>query len=98
MEQLELEEPSADFTGLVMSRLTLAEESPSSKVPPPRSRFILRPELANALVATTATYLFLASGFVGAVFSVDRGIIENQLYDKAQAVMDWVILLSKALQ
>lgn len=58
---------------------------------------LLRPELANALVATAATYLFVSSGIVKAVFNLDPGAVEYDLYEKVISVMDWVDKLTKSI-
>lgn len=106
MAAVKQEEPSPDFTGRVMERLAALEQSAGgtggSRIPErsgeerPR-RFIFRPELANALVATAATYVFISSGFLNAVFSLDRGLVEYEVYSKVQIVMGWVGQLSQAL-
>jgi hypothetical protein len=108
LREIPMEEPSAGFTGRILEELRMEDSraadlksaTPGQQLkarPEPRPRFSLRPELANAMIATAATYVFVSSGFVGVVFSVDRGGVEYQLYMKVQAVLDWVGQLSQAL-
>lgn len=107
LADVQLEEPAPGFTESVLKRLAasaaetqpeadgLSGESPSS--PERRRRYLFRPELANAIVATAATYVFVSSGFVKAILAFDGGAAEYQLYSKVQVVVEWMGELSKAL-
>ncbi|WP_127582423.1 hypothetical protein [Paenibacillus koleovorans] len=69
--RMQLEEPSATFTAQVMRRLEAGASSPSVPSQHTRSRF--HAELANALFATAATFLFVATGLWSALISVQGG-------------------------
>lgn len=95
-----LEEPSADFTLHVMANLSSpARKSDTGKhyLAAERRSFGFRPEMTNALVAIAATYLFVSSGFISAVISVDSGVLENQLYTGIETITEWVARISSAL-
>lgn len=105
LSEAELDAPSLKFADRVLEGLTqplpLADKKPAGgddavrQTPPRRSR--LRPELTNALVAMAATYVFVSSGFIGAVFYVAPNVVEARLYTGIQTVAEWVDQLSQAL-
>lgn len=98
-----LESPGEGFTDRVIAAIYAADEAPISAPPEtgPSSKrtlgWLLRPELYNVLVATAATYLFVSTGLLKAVFTVDSGAVEAGLYVRMLAVVDWVGRLAHAL-
>lgn len=99
MGKLELESPREDFTDRVMQSIVSLENRrtplpDASKLPPVqagrRFAWLLRPELYNVAVATAATYLFVSTGLLKAMFSMDPGSVEAELYFKMHTVLDWV--------
>lgn len=96
LASLPLEEPTAEFTRQVLSLLDAPVKQDNIRRKPARPSWF-RPELANALVATAATYAFLTSGVLQALFSINQGLWEQQLYARAQVVIDLVNQLSQVL-
>jgi hypothetical protein len=104
---LEQESLPEDFTQRVMDRLHAAQEaarpvqagmSPeSNRSTIPRARRFFRPELANALVATAATYLFISTGLMRTMFSLDSASVETGLYVKMTVFLDWVGRLAHSI-
>lgn len=85
------EQPSDPFTDRLMARLDAAGVRDWAQ-PQPKGKTLwrLRPELAHALVATAATYVFLTSGLFKLVFEMNPHTVEADLIVKVSAVMDWV--------
>jgi hypothetical protein len=104
LSEFPMENPSEGFTDRLMMALPALEDSrrfltkahgtsPSKK----RRQWLFRPELANALVATAATYLFISSGILETVLSLDPGRVEYGIHTKLALVLDWVDRLAKVI-
>lgn len=91
------DEPSAPFTERVMAALPPAFGHPVSTgwEESPRRIAFLRPELAHALLATAATYLFLSTGIVQRLYTLDAGAVQAGLYTKMTVLLDWVGQLAR---
>lgn len=100
---LAMEDTPEDFTDRLMAALPVTDPSfrpdhsaGSSASGNRRHRFI-RPELANAMVATAATYLFISSGIIGKVFYLDPGQVEGGFQAKLAVFLEWVDRLAQVI-
>jgi hypothetical protein len=95
LDELPILSPAADFTERVMSELTAQIESGWQRNLPERLpqsvrwRQASRAELTNGLVATAATYFFVASGMLGKLVTLDVEQLSLRLtYTVTEAV--WI--------
>lgn len=104
LAELRPESPSEGFTDKVMqalpplcgagSLLQPDAEAPASKA---RKPLPLRPELTHAMVATAATYLFISSGVLGTVLTLDPGKMEFGFQYRLSLLLEWVDRLAQVI-
>ncbi|WP_438448481.1 anti-sigma factor family protein [Gorillibacterium sp. sgz5001074] len=104
LHELSTESPGVDFTDRVMQALSASEvqvaarlNGENASVAKRRFGWMLRPELYNVLLATAATYLFVSTGILQAIFTVDSGTMEAGLYVRMLVVLEWVGRITHSL-